>query len=118
MLTGSSFLAGVLDAIGQPEPCGVGHFVAAIQLEVFMERSKFEGRMDDFIEELKLAPLAENCDEILIAGEKEFLQWEKNIKRGVPVHEKVWTELRALCRQHHIMRMSVFGKIIIHKTAA
>ena len=103
VLTGSSFLAGVLDAIGQPEPCGVGHLVSAIQVEAFMDRSDFEGRMDEFANQLKTAPLAENCDEIFIAGEKEFLQWEKNIKSGVPVHKKVWAELGALCEQLNIV---------------
>lgn len=102
VLTGSCFLAGVLDAVGQPDPCGVGHFVAAIQVEAFMDIQEFQDRMDRFIAELKMAPLAEDSDRIYIAGEKEFLQWEENLKNGVPVHKKVWAELTALCRQHNI----------------
>lgn len=102
VLTGSSFLAGVLNAAQRPEPCGVGHFVAAMQVEAFMELADFKGRMDQFIQELKTAPLAEGCDRIYIPGEKEFMLWEENMKRGVPVHEKVWSELLALSHKHGI----------------
>ncbi len=102
VLTGSSFLAGVLNARVSPEPCGVGHFVAALQVEAFMDMSEFKERMNQFIEELKTAPLADGCDKIYIAGEKEFSQWEQNMKDGVPVHRKVWEELTALCSKHNI----------------
>ena len=102
VLTGSSFLSGVLNARVSPDPCGVGHFVAAIQADAFMDMTEFKGRMDQFIEELKTAPLAEGCDKIYIAGEKEFLQWEQNMRDGVPVHTKVWEELTSLCSEHDI----------------
>lgn len=102
VLTGSSFLAGVLNARVRPEPCGVGHFVAALQVEAFMDMSEFKERMDRFIEELKTAPLADGCDKIYIAGEKEFSKWEKNLKDGVPIHRKVWEELTDLCIKHNI----------------
>ncbi|MEW6082559.1 MAG: Ldh family oxidoreductase [Bacillota bacterium] len=102
VLTGSSFLAGVLNARVSPEPTGVGHFVAAIQVEAFMDAAEFRARMDRFIAELKNAPLADGCEKIYIAGEKEFSQWEQNIKDGVPVHKKVRDELAALCLKHNI----------------
>lgn len=102
VLTGANFLAGVLNARVSPEPTGVGHFVAAIQVEAFMDAADFKERMDKFIAELKNAPLADGCDKIYIAGEKEFAQWEQNIKDGVPVHKKVWAELSALCLKHNI----------------
>ncbi len=100
VLTGSSFLAGVLNATQRPEPCGVGHFVTAMHVDAFMDLEEFKGRMDQFVEELRTAPLAEGCDHIYIAGEKEFARWEENMKEGVPVHKKVWTQLLGLCSQH------------------
>ncbi len=102
VLTGSSFLSGVLNARVSPEPTGVGHFVAAIQIEAFMDTATFKERMDSFIAELKNAPLAEGCDKIYLAGEKEFLQWEQNMKDGVPVHQEVFAELSALCHKHNL----------------
>jgi len=100
VLTGSNFLASVLNARVHPDPCGVGHFVAALKVEAFMDLEEFKERVDQFITELKNAPLAEGCDRIYIAGEKEFQQWEENMKNGVPVHEKVWADLSSLCAKH------------------
>jgi L-2-hydroxycarboxylate dehydrogenase (NAD+) len=102
VLTGSSFLAGVLNARIRPEPCRVGHLVAALRVEAFMDLSEFKERMDEFIEELRTAPLADGCDKIYLAGEKEFMQWEKNLKEGVPIHKEVWEELRDHCLKHNI----------------
>ncbi len=102
VLTGSSFLAGVLNARIRPEPCGVGHFVAALKVEAFMELAEFGERMDEFIEELKTAPLADGCDKIYLAGEKEFAQWEINLRDGVPLHQEIWEELSSNCLKHNI----------------
>ena len=108
VLTGSSFLASVFNARVSSEPCGVGHFIAALQVDAFMDLEEFKERMDRFIEELKTAPLAEGCDKIYIAGEKEFMQWEQNMKDGVPVHKKVWEELTSLCSQHNLKLPEVY----------
>jgi L-2-hydroxycarboxylate dehydrogenase (NAD+) len=102
VLTGSSFLAGVLNARIRPEPCGVGHLVVALKVEAFMDIQEFRERMDKFIEELETAPLADGCDKIYLAGEKEFAQWEKNLREGVPIHRKVWEELGQNCLRHNI----------------
>ena len=84
VLTGSSFLSGVLNARVRPEPCGVGHFVAALQVEAFMDMSEFKGRMDKFIEEIKTAPLADGCDKIYIAGENGVFTVGKELERWSP----------------------------------
>ncbi len=92
VLTGASFLTGVLSG-SDPEPAGVGHFVAALRIDAMIDRDEFSGRMDQFIEELKTAPLAEGCDEVWVAGEKEHDAWQRNITGGVPVHAKVLEEI-------------------------
>jgi len=102
VLTGSSFLAGVLNAAVHADPCGVGHFLMAVRVQAFMDPSEFESRMDQFIEQLKTAPLAEGSERIFIAGEKEFTSWEENLESGAPVHRKVWAELLSLCSQYKI----------------
>ncbi len=102
VLTGSGFLSDVLSATLRSDPCRVGHFVAAMHVDAFMDVEEFKGRMDQFIETLKTAPLAEGCDRIYVAGEKEFSLWEENMKQGVPVHRKVWAELLGLCGRYGI----------------
>ena len=96
VLTGAGFLSSVLSAQSSPDPCQIGHFVMAIQVEAFMDIELFKERMDSFVRELQTAPLAEGSEKIFVAGEKEFLQWEVNMERGVPVHKKVWEELTAM----------------------
>lgn len=102
VLSGANFLSGVLSAQDSSKACNVGHFTAAINIEAFADKDSFGERMEVFIKELKEAPLAAGCDQIYVAGEKEFIQWDKNIMEGVPLHEKVWSELTALCKENGI----------------
>lgn len=95
VLTGASFLAGVLSG-SDPEPAGVGHFVAALRIDAMIDSNEFSQRMDRFIEELKTAPLAEGYENVLVAGEKEFDAWDRNSADGVPVHAGVLAEIAAL----------------------
>ncbi len=92
VLTGASFLTGVSRG-GAAQRSQVGHFVAALKIDGFIDPEAFTQRMDDFIDELKEAPLAEGCDRVFVAGEKEFWHTEESIRDGVPVHKKVWSDI-------------------------
>lgn len=98
VLTGASFLTAVSSAT-DCEPTGVGHFVAALRVDAMMPPDDFAKRMDQFIEQLQTAPLATDCEHIYVAGEKEYLQYEKNLQNGVPLHPKVHSELLDVCRE-------------------
>ena len=102
VLTGASFLSSALSSQESADPCGIGHFVAAVKTEAFIDPDEFKTRMDSFIKELKSAPLADDCERIYVAGEKEFMQWEENRKNGVPVHETVWEELIEMCHENDV----------------
>ncbi len=109
VLTGTGFLTGVLPAQKSTEPCSIGHFMGAIKVDAFMEPGAFKERMDAFIHNLQNAPLAEDCEKIYVAGEKEFLQWEENMKKGAPVLPAVWSELLELCREHDLTPPEAFS---------
>lgn len=102
LLTGSTFLSAVLATLDNPDPCMIGHLMAAIKVDAFMDRDEFTEKMDQFIDELKNAPLAAGCEEIFVAGEKEFRAWEQNTREGIKIYEKVWDELAALCTENKV----------------
>ena len=102
VLSGSGFLSAVLNPNKSTDPCAVGHFMAAVKIDAFMEQETFKERMDAFIEELKTAPRIEGQEEVFVAGEKEFFKWEENQQKGVPILENVWEELTALCRELNV----------------
>lgn len=100
VLTGASFLTGVSRG-SSPGPSQVGSFVAALRTDAFIDPDEFIERMDCFIDELKAAPLAEGCDRVLVAGEKEFWHTEESERDGVPVHRKVWSEITEATGKMH-----------------
>ncbi len=102
VLSGSGFLTSVLNPLKNDDPCQVGHFMAVVKINAFMEEEVFKNRMDAFIEELKTASKMEGQKEIFVAGEKEFYTWEENRQKGVPVLENVWEELTVLCRELNV----------------
>ncbi len=97
VLTGAGFLTAVGSA-DDPGTTGVGHFVAALRVDAMMPLDTFGSQMDEFIDQLQSAPLAADCEQIYVAGQKEHLQYEKNLREGVPLHPKVHRELVSICQ--------------------
>lgn len=93
VLSGAGFLTGVLRPVDE-DPCNVGHFFAAMQVDAFMPLHEFTDRMDQFIRQLRSSPRAKGAKQIFVAGEKEFIQEKRNRQLGVPIHPKVWQSLR------------------------
>jgi LDH2 family malate/lactate/ureidoglycolate dehydrogenase len=63
---------------------GICHMFAAIDISFFCDPEEFKETMDRFIDELKEAPVAPGYDKIMVAGEPEFLNYEKYSKEGIP----------------------------------
>ena len=61
---------------------GIGHAFGAIDIEYFMDLGEFEERMDRYVEELKAAKKAPGVDEILMPGEPEFRNADRNAALG------------------------------------
>jgi len=71
----------------------VGFFFGAIDIAAFQDVQGFKQRMDQMIAELKASRRAEDCDEILMPGEPEFLKREKNLKEGFRIGPGVLRDL-------------------------
>ena len=66
----------------------VGHFFMALDPSFLIEISSFKERMDDMINRLKNAEKAEGQSRIFVHGEKEFEEYEKRLKNGIPIDER------------------------------
>lgn len=87
---------------GKPLPAKVAHFFGAMKIDLFLPVDKFTSGMDEMIKALKNAPRAEGQDRIWIHGEKEFEARDENIKSGVPVEEKVVTQLKEIGQKYGV----------------
>ncbi len=74
-------------------PARTSHFFAAIDIEAFRPAAEFIDDMDGLIRQLKDSPKAVDQERIYIHGEKEFERAERYAKEGVPLLQKVVTEL-------------------------
>ena len=79
-------------------PANVGHFFAAMRIDLFRSAEEFKADMDQYLREIKSAPLAAGEDRILIHGEKEFEKRAANEKNGVPLMQPVVTMLQDAAR--------------------
>ena len=81
---------------GKPLPSRVGHFFGALRVDLFRPLEGFKKDMDDLIRRLKISPKAEGQERIYIHGEKEFDLEQKYRQEGIPLHFKVFEDLRAI----------------------
>jgi LDH2 family malate/lactate/ureidoglycolate dehydrogenase len=76
-------------------PQNVGHLFIAMKSDLFISHREFEQRADIFVERVKNLPRAAGVDEIMIPGEPEERVEQKRRRTGIPLTEKVSSELRA-----------------------
>ena len=81
---------------GKSLPSRVGHFFGALRVDLFRPLEGFKMDMDDLIRRLKTSPKAEGQQRIYIHGEKEFELEQKYRQEGIPLHFKVFEDLRAI----------------------
>lgn len=77
-------------------PLDVGHCFSAINIESFMNLKDFKERLNWVIQEIKSSPLAEGSEGVLIPGEIELRIQEERRKKGIPISEGVWQDLRKM----------------------
>ncbi len=75
-------------------PLNVGHSFIAISIDTFMDRGDFKKRLDWVIQEIKSSPLAEGSRGVFFPGELELKLEQERRKRGIPVSEAVWQDLK------------------------
>jgi LDH2 family malate/lactate/ureidoglycolate dehydrogenase len=100
VLAGAASSTGVLrSGTGQPKPTGIGHFFAALRIDLFRDPGEFKAAMDHTLRTIRSSPLAPGASRIYIAGEKE---WEFEAARqrdGIPYGSVVTEMLRRLAAE-------------------
>lgn len=87
---------------GKPLPAKVAHFFGALSIDYFIPVDEFKSGMDDMIRALKDAAKAEGKDRLWIHGEKEFEAYDENLAIGVPLGEKVVTQLKEISEKYGV----------------
>ncbi len=82
---------------GKRVPYKLGHFFMAINIDFFTEIDDFKKIIGDILLKLKNSELAENADEIFVAGEKEYLNEKFIRKNGVPINDNLMNNIRTMC---------------------
>ncbi len=93
VLSGAAFGPGVGHP-SEPGRANVGHFFAALKVEMFRPLQEFKRDMDELFRKLKSAPKLPGHDRIYIHGEKEFELAERYAKEGVPLMKEVVDSLK------------------------
>ena len=99
VLSGSAFAADVGHPSSEGRFANVGHFFAAIRIDLFRPIDEFKQSMDDLIHQMKESPKAAGQERIFIHGEKEFELARRNATEGVPLLEPVVNSLKDAGRQ-------------------
>jgi LDH2 family malate/lactate/ureidoglycolate dehydrogenase len=77
----------------------VGHFFCVLDIEAFMDVSRFKGRVDRMIDEIKACKKRPRVEEILLPGELSFSKALKNREQGIPIGEGTINEIQELCKE-------------------
>ncbi len=80
----------------EEEPQGLGHVVAAVDVEAFTDADGFDARLDRMVERLKSVRTVEGVDEVLAPGEPEARTAAERREAGIPLGEGVWETLADL----------------------
>lgn len=83
-------------APGRTGPHNIGHFFAAMRVDLFRPVDEFKAEMDRLIRQLRGLPRARGVDRIYVAGEKEWEAEEENRQLGIPLPRPHREALRAL----------------------
>jgi LDH2 family malate/lactate/ureidoglycolate dehydrogenase len=107
----SAMLSGALYGIHIPElfsdfssKQGVGFFFAALNIAQFIDVGTFMARIDQMIDELKIAQKTPGTEAIYMPGELEFLAREQHLREGISIGSEVFASLlriRNMFKLHH-----------------
>jgi LDH2 family malate/lactate/ureidoglycolate dehydrogenase len=98
-------LTGVLSGMGHSVKVSrlrAGHFFGALRIDAFRDVAEFKAEMDEFIRDMHATPPATGAERVYVAGEKEYLAQEENLRLGIPLHPKVVHRLRELGKEFGI----------------
>jgi LDH2 family malate/lactate/ureidoglycolate dehydrogenase len=90
--------ARVADTVHFDQPT-MGHFFAAIRIDLFQPLDQFCVAMDAMIDALHATPTLDPTQSVHYAGELEATTHVERTARGIPIDERLYEELRALADQ-------------------
>ncbi len=90
---------------GQHLPSGIGHVFGALRVDAIRPVKEFTDLMDDLQRRLKNAPKAEGQERIYIHGEKEYEQFDRRSRDGIPLNPKVYEELNQIAKEYDVVFM-------------
>jgi LDH2 family malate/lactate/ureidoglycolate dehydrogenase len=96
VLMGANFGPEVGPLYNNPGTQGIGHLLAAINIEAFIPLTEFKARMDQMIRDIKNSKKAKGVEEIFLPGEIEMGIEAKRRREGIPLSRAVYDELCGL----------------------
>lgn len=81
---------------------GIGHFFGAMRIDAFRPADEFKMHMDKWIKKFRSAKTMKGQEKVLIHGDIEREMEEVRKKNGIPLHEKVVTDLEELGKKYEI----------------
>lgn len=77
----------------------LGHFFAAVRVDLFQSAESFKAEMDEMIRTLKGWPKADGQERIWVHGEKEYERYDERSDVGIPLHQRVVEDLKLLATE-------------------
>lgn len=78
---------------------GIGHFLGAMRIDAFRPAIDFKNNIDNWIDAFKNAEKTDENQHVIIPGEPEFLIEKERLESGIPLNEKVITDLKELANK-------------------
>ncbi|MFT5174444.1 MAG: LDH2 family malate/lactate/ureidoglycolate dehydrogenase [Gammaproteobacteria bacterium] len=99
VLTGSGFLSAVHSPYMTAEKSNCGHFMMALNIEAMQPLAQFNARMEQWVEEIKSVPLAQDCDEVFYPGEMEARNEVRNRQMGITLPQDTIADLKRIAEE-------------------
>lgn len=94
-----SFLPLSDDSVGE----GIGHFIGAIRIDAFRPAEEFKTHMDNWISRFRNADTIPGKDQVIIPGDPEREFEKERLENGIPLNEKVISDLEELSEKMGIV---------------
>ena len=75
------------------------HYVAAYQVEAFVEVDRFKNLMDEFLSTLSGTPTAPGHERVLFPGQLEWETYQIRKSQGIPLHKEVIQWFSDICQE-------------------
>jgi len=106
VLSGSQFLSAVNGPYHYDKKSGVGHFISVYNIESFMPLEEYNSRIEEFLYQLKLPPVAAGHEGIFYPGELEARNDNHNREYGLSLASGTLQDLARIaaeCSLEHLM---------------